>query len=314
MHLKYAVEVERTNSITKAAENLFMGQPNLSRALRDLEENLGIIIFNRTPKGMFPTQQGEIFLSYAKKILRQIDEIEAIYKNKHQDKLSFRISIPRASYISLAFTNLIQNLDSSCEFEFNYRETNNMRAINNILQNNYDLGIIRFQSVFEEYFMNLLQNKELAFEPIFEFEHLLLMSKDNPLALKEDIVQDDLKDFIEIAHGDPYVPSLPVAEVRKSEFSDFVSKRIFIYERASQFELLRRVPKTYIWVSPAPDNISEQNGLIQKKCKDEHRKYKDILIYKKHYRLNKTDKLFLKELKYITSELYNSKGENTNKC
>ena len=66
LHLKYAVEVEKTSSITKAAENLFMGQPNLSRSIKDLEETLGIKIFRRTSKGIVPTIQGEEFLTYAK--------------------------------------------------------------------------------------------------------------------------------------------------------------------------------------------------------------------------------------------------------
>lgn len=67
LHLKYAVEVEKTRSISKAAENLFMGQPNLSRAVKELEESLGITIFKRTSKGILITPQGEEFLQHAKK-------------------------------------------------------------------------------------------------------------------------------------------------------------------------------------------------------------------------------------------------------
>ena len=78
LHLRYAIEVERTRSISKAAENLFMGQPNLSKAIRELEENLGVTIFKRTSKGIVPTQKGEEFLVYAKRILVQIDELPFI--------------------------------------------------------------------------------------------------------------------------------------------------------------------------------------------------------------------------------------------
>jgi len=308
LHLKYAVEVERTRSITKAADNLFMGQPNLSRAIKELEETLGITIFKRTSKGMTPTQQGEIFLSYAKGILKQIDEIESIYKNEKQNKLSFSISIPRASYITYAFTQLVAKLDPTKELEFNYKETNNVRAISNILQNNYNLGIIRFQSAHEDYFLNMLHEKELRYETLFEFEHLLLLSKKHPLAEKETILQEDLRDFIEIAHGDPYVPSLPVTEVRKAEFSDSVTKRIFIYERGSQFDLLGQVTSAYVWVSPAPLETLDRYGLIQRKCGDGNRKYKDVLIYKNNYKLNYVDKLFIDELNAVKKELF------TNKC
>ena len=146
LHLKYAVEVESTRSITKAAGNLYMSQPNLSRAIKELEESLGITIFKRTSKGITPTQEGEEFLSYARSILAQIDEIESLYKHARQDRLEFNISIPRASYITHAFTRMVATLDLAKEIEINYKETNSLKAINNILQSNYNLGIIRYQS------------------------------------------------------------------------------------------------------------------------------------------------------------------------
>ena len=71
LHLKYAVEVAKTSSITKAADNLYMGQPNLSRAIRELEDSLGIQIFKRTPKGIYPTPKGEEFLGYARQVIEQ---------------------------------------------------------------------------------------------------------------------------------------------------------------------------------------------------------------------------------------------------
>lgn len=79
-HLRYAVEVAKTGSISRAAENLFMGQPHLSKAIRELEEDMNITIFRRTPKGVEPTEQGEQFIEYARRILEQIDELEALYK------------------------------------------------------------------------------------------------------------------------------------------------------------------------------------------------------------------------------------------
>ncbi len=78
-HIKYAVEVQKTGSITQAAENLYMGQPNLSKAIRELEKSLGIVIFKRTSKGVLPTAQGEEFLRYAKSILDQVQRIEDLY-------------------------------------------------------------------------------------------------------------------------------------------------------------------------------------------------------------------------------------------
>ena len=303
LHLKYAVEVEKARSITKAAENLFMGQPNLSRSIKELEETLGITIFKRTSKGIVPTAQGEEFLSYAKGILAQIDEIESMYRHDKEDKLAFNISIPRASYITHAFTKLVANLDLSKEIEFNYKETNAMRAINNILQSNYNLGIIRYQSVFEDYFAAMMNEKDLKCETIWEFNYLALMSARHPLAQKKEITYTDLSAYIEIAHGDPYVPSLPFSQVKKMELSDLVNKRIFVYERGSQFDLLTDVPTTYIWVSPIPKELLDRYDLVQRVCVGANRMYKDVLIYRNHYKLSEIDKAFIEELKRCIRQL-----------
>ena len=180
-HLKYAVEVEKTASITKAAENLFMGQPNLSRGIKELEETLGVKIFKRTSKGIVPTPQGEEFLGYAKSILAQIEEMESLYKPEKNNKLKFSISVPRASYIADAFSKFVREADMSKEIEFSFKETNAMRAIRNVVQENYGLAIVRYQTIFESFFTNMLRDKGMKSENIWEFEYQLLISKNDPL-------------------------------------------------------------------------------------------------------------------------------------
>ncbi|MEE0866693.1 MAG: LysR family transcriptional regulator, partial [Clostridia bacterium] len=131
LHLKYAVEVEKTGSINKAAENLYMNQPNLSRAIKELENSIGITIFERSARGMSITAEGEEFLRYAKKIISQVDEIEAIRKKPSLRKQRFSISVPRASYIADAFANFSNKIDNRYPAEIFYKETNSLRAINN---------------------------------------------------------------------------------------------------------------------------------------------------------------------------------------
>ncbi len=296
LHLKYAVEVEKTHSINKAAENLFMGQPNLSRAIKELEESLGITIFKRTSKGISPTPQGEEFLQYAKKILVQVDEVEAMYKNGRNNKQTFSISVPRASYISCAFTEFAKSINTGEQAEIFYKETNSMRAITNILQADYRLGIIRYQTNFEQYFKAMLHEKSLASEVIYEFSYVAIMSEDHPLAVKDTIEFSDLSAYIEIAHADPYVPSLPLIDVKKAELSEFVDKRIFVFERGSQFDLLSNATNTFMWVSPIPKRLLEQYHLTEKVCKANKKRYRDVLIYKKGYHMTSLDKLFLSEI------------------
>ncbi|MDO4495248.1 MAG: LysR family transcriptional regulator [Clostridiaceae bacterium] len=296
MHMKYAVEIANTKSISKAAENLYMGQPNLSRAIKELEESLGITIFKRTTKGISVTPEGEEFLQYAKRIISQVEEVEEIYRNGKSKKQRFSVCVPRASYISDAFAEFAKNIDTSVSAEIFYKETNSMRTINNIVKEDYNLGIIRYQSSFDKYFTSMFSEKKLMHETITEFSYVLLMSKSHPLADKEKIELKDLADYIEISHADPYVPSLPLIDVKKAELSESVDKHIFVFERGSQFVLLEKVPTTFMWVSPIPDELLKKYSLVQKKCIGNTKVYKDVLIYRKGYKLTELDDAFITEV------------------
>lgn len=296
LYLKYAVEVARTSSITKAAEALYMGQPNLSRAIKDLEEELGIKIFKRTSKGITPTEDGEAFLGYARSILAQVDAMERMYKGERNNTQLFSASVPRATYISCAFTEFARSVDKSRRMELLYRETNALRAINNIVEAGYRIGIIRYQSAYDRYFKAMLAEKGLTSDLICEFHHVALMSENNPLAAKESFRSEELAPMTEIAHGDPFVPTLPQSEVKKSELSEFVDKRIFVFERGSQFDLLEQLPDTFMWVSPVPQRILDKYHLVMRPCSTDQKKYRDVLIYKKNYRLTDMDCRFIDSL------------------
>lgn len=293
LHLKYAVEIAKTKSISHAAENLYMGQPNLSRAIRELEENLGITIFNRSSKGITITPEGEEFLQYAKRIIAQVDEVEAIYKEGKREKQQFSVCTPRASYISHAFSEFSKNIGTDIPAEIYYKETNGLRTVDNVIKGNYNLGIVRYQTTFDKYFKAMFEEKRLDFEIISDFSYVLLMSKNHKLADRKKISISDLSEFIEISHADPYVPSLPVVSVRKEELSKFVDKHIYIFERGSQFELLENVPSTFMWVSPVPENLCKKYNLVQKKCFDNDKIQRDVLIYRHGYKLTELDKKFV---------------------
>lgn len=295
LHMKYAVEVAKAGSLNKAAEALLIAAPNVSRSIKELEADIGISIFERTAKGMGLTPEGEEFINYAKGILRQIDEVESFYKKGTVKKQKFSISVPRACYISEAFSQFSKSLSKDAA-EIFYKETNSQRTIRNMLEHDYKLGIIRYAENYDKYFKAMLEEKGFCYEMVTEFSYSLIMSADNPLAEKENITFDDLTDFIEIAHADPYVPSMPLSKVVKEELPDNIDRRIFIFERASQFDLLSNNPETFMWVSPAPDSLLKRYNLVQKKCIDNKKTYKDVLIYKNGYRLSKLDRQFITEL------------------
>lgn len=294
LYFKYAVEVERTGSITKAAQNLYMAQPNLSKALKDLEEILGYDIFDRNPQGVTMTEKGTVFLSYAKNILRQLDELETITNKPGNTVQGIKISIPRGSYIAHGFTDFVNELDNARDIDITIRETNSLQAIEDIVDEDYNLGIIRFQEIYENYFLDYLVRKGLTYDTIWEFSYVLVMSKTHPLAGKEKILAEDLLEYTEISHRDTEIPF--IHETSEGVTPKRPNKRIFVFERGSQFDLLTSVPGTYMWVSPIPERYLEQFGLVQRVCEIPNNDYKDLLIYKEGYQFSALDKKFQMKL------------------
>lgn len=293
LHLKYAVEVAKTRSISQAAENLYMNQPNLSRAIKELEETVGISIFNRTSRGITVTPEGDEFLQYAHRILAQVKEMEDIYVSGKKKKQALSVCVPRASYISYALAEFAHSLSLDTPAEVFYKETNTMRAVAHLIKEEYNLAIIRYQTAFDRQFKSMFAEKKLVSETITEFQYVLLMSKEHPLAQREDIRLEELSGYIEISHADPYVPSVSALDVKKAELSEHVDKRIYVFERASQFVLLGSEPSTFMWVSPIPEPLLEKFGLIQKRCSANAKVYKDVLLYRKGYRLTELDTRFI---------------------
>ena len=304
LHMKYALEVAKAGSLGKASEKLLIAVPNISRSIKELETDLGISIFERTSKGMCLTPEGEEFINFAKGILNQIEQVEKFYKEGAPDKQKFSISVPRACYISEAFSEFSKSLSKE-PAEIFYKETNSQRTIHNMINHDYKLGIIRYAENYDKYFKAMLEEKDICYELITEFSYSLVMSRKSPLSEKSVITFDDLKGYIEIAHADPYVPSMPLSKVVKEELPDNIERRIFIFERASQFDLLEKNPETFMWVSPVPQSLLDKYGLVQKKCIQNEKIYKDVLIYKKGYKLTELDKRFIEEVSKAKKIIYN---------
>lgn len=140
--------------------------------------------------------------------------------------------------------------------KINYRETNNAEAVDNLLYNGFDLGIVRYTLPYETDILTSLERKDLNTREIWKSEYVLLMSKFHPLADSAKILLKDLKKYPELIHGDDH--SVPVQPYSAD------SSQIALYERGSPFDFLRNVPATYMWVSPVPSEILEKNELVQK--------------------------------------------------
>lgn len=307
LHFKYAVEVERTGSISQAADNLFMAQPNLSKAIKELEDNLGIAIFERSSKGVIPTRQGKEFLGYAKRILVELEKMESIYisQKENEQRQTLKVSIPRGSYISAGFANFIYELDIEKGIDITIQETNSLQTISSVADNGYNLGVVRYQTIYESYFADYIEEKGLESTTIWEFSCLILMSKNHPMAEAESIGYKALKDMsIEIVHGDNSIPYILTPQIKRAASQeDSGPKSVTVYESGNQMELLSRVPRSFTWASPLPQEHLKRHDLVQRPCEISHNVHKDVMVYPKGYKLSAIDKLFLNKIYEMKNEV-----------
>lgn len=296
VHLKYAVAIAETNSINKAAEKLYVGQSALSRAVKELETGLGIEVFERSAKGMSLTPSGKIFIKYAKSILKQVDNVENMFKNGGVGANRFSISAPRASYIANAFVNFSKEAETYSHTELFYRETNTNETVKNVLSDTDKLGIIRYAVNNDDYYKRMMQDKGLCFEPLGEFRYELVVSEKSKLADTDVIDNKVLSEFTEIKYGDSFAADLPFSKVKSEDEGESINRTVKIFDRASRFELLSGNADTFMWAAPIPLKTLQRYNLVQRTEIALATEYTDLIIYRKEYELTPLDKMFIKEL------------------
>lgn len=306
LHFKYAVEIEKTRSITQAAENLYMAQPNLSKAIKELENSLGITIFRRTSKGVIPTDQGMKFLACAKQILMQIDTMEAIASPNKPKERKMRISVPRAGYISKALSEFIAASDASDDMEVYFCETNSLRTIENVRDNGYNFGIIRYNAAHEKYFLDFLAEKNLDSQLLWEYQMLAVMSAEHPAAEREELTYGELSArYAELAQGDDAVPYVPGAVEKLYEANrptGTKKRRVYMFDRGSALDFLLTVPQSFMLDSPVPESLCGKYGLVQRKCEFTDNCFRDVLIYAAGRKLSGSELALVNKLYEVRNE------------
>ncbi len=288
-YIKYALEISRTGSISKAAENLSVAQPNLSRAVKELESGLGISIFERTRTGMTVTPEGERLLSAGERILREVGELETMFSGETLPLNSLSVIAAPSAYLSHAFVSFCAALPDNRRFDVTYREAGLSEAVDEVSRGARKLGIIRIPLHFERYYTEKLSERELKWEPVAEFTPIILAGLGSSLAGKETVSDDDLTELFALRCPDSLDrdPGSPNAVSRLE---------ITVAERETGYAILAASPATYLCASPMPSFLAARHGLIRRPLA-KGTVYRDLLITRKDYRLTDTDEAFLRALK-----------------
>lgn len=273
-HLQYVVEIERTRSISQAAENLFIGQPNLSRILHDLEKTLGFRIFERTSRGVRPTERGAKFLLHARGVLREMEYIEALGP-RHAVRSRLRVCLPRSARLFDLAGEYLASLASPGELEVTIRECHARQALQMLTVGEAELGVLRFRSEYLDYFDEQTAEREFSFQVLGRFKYELVLPRDHPLARRETIHMEDLAEYPQIIHGDAQRPRVRT--------EDTACRTIYTVDRMAQLQLLQTIWGVYTWLPPMPEQYLQRWGLIQRPCEDNTVVYQDALVYNPQY-------------------------------
>lgn len=292
--LKYITRVAALGSISKAAKELFVSQPNMSKTIKKLEQEYGVVLFERSPKGMVPTIDGQQFIAQAQRILNEIGRLENSFSTGNRDNVGLKLAIPRASYASRAFVEYIQSVEVSESIKVHIKECNSLEALDHVASHSYHLALLRYELENEQYYQSMIALKGLDCENIMRFQYRLLCSRDSPLVQNPPRSRQALRGFIELLHGDRRLLGSEYADVPDGSGP---SKRIHVYERGSQFALLQNVPSTYMWVSPMPAQTLEQYGLVELRCPWQRVWMQDVLVYPSRYTLQHESLDFIAALK-----------------
>ena len=190
LHLKYAVEVAKAKSINKAAEALYMNQPNLSKAIKDLESSLGITIFSRTAKGVSVTPEGEEFLGYARQVSEQFGLLQSRYIEKKK-KEKFSVSMQHYTFAVKAFVETVKQFDT-LHYEFAMREGKTMEVISDVSGLKSEIGILYQNDFNREIIQKILRDHDLMFAPLISCKASVYLWKNHPLAGQSSICFEEL--------------------------------------------------------------------------------------------------------------------------
>ncbi len=233
--LSYVVTVAETGSITEAAKQLYIAQPSLTTAVKELEQEYGITIFHRSKKGIELTPEGDEFLGYARQLLDQANLMSARYTGTKQGKQRFCVSAQHYSFAVEAFVELIQTSGGD-KYEFHMRETQTYDIIEDVARLRSEIGILYLNRFNETVIRKTLRDNNLSFFSLFTAKPHVFIGKGNPLAGKESLTLEDLKPYPRLSYEQGSHNSFYFSEeILSTADSD---RELVVCDRATLFNML----------------------------------------------------------------------------
>ncbi len=292
LQLKYVLAIAGSSSMREAASKLFVTQPALSSTIHELEEELGIKIFDRNNKGISLTESGREFLVYAKQAVSQYELIEDRYIEGNKRKTHFSVSIQHYVFAVHAFVNTVKNFDSE-GFVYSIYETRTHEVLMNVKNLKSEIGILAYSKSNGNILKKLFREYQLEFHPLMIRGTFVYLWKDHPLASKRALSLKDLKDYPCVSFDQSSDRDFYISEEALGDYA--FEKLITTNDRATSSEILAKLNGYSIGTGIMIDSMTLQDGFVSIKLKEE-----DPLtigyIKRKNHKLSDIGKVYVEEL------------------
>ncbi len=264
--IRYVLETAASSSIREAATRLFISQPALSASIKELEDELGILIFERSNKGISLTDEGREFVTYAKKVVSQYEIMEDRYLSKDSDKERFSVSTQHYNFSIKAFTRLLKRFDPE-KFVFSIHETRTRHVLEDVRTMKSEVGIISFSGANEGVIKKLIRDYGLVFTPLMRRETYIYVWEDHELAGRTEISIEELGDYPCVSFDQSDDSNFYLTEEAMADY-DF-KKLVKSDDRATSMEIIAELHGYSIGSGMLSEEDAILKGLVSIKLKEE---------------------------------------------
>ncbi len=240
--LNYVTQICKYRSFNEAAKALFVSQPTLSRSIKSLENELGIVIFNRTNLGISLTPEGERFINSVNAVVQQLNYITA-YNLKNEEPMSvFRVTSMSSSFAAESFVKFCEFYANEDAYRFRFNIAEPHKVVNEVLHNYCDLGVLFLGGVYQDVWKNFFEAKKIDYYIIGKLNMSVLISRKDPLAKQKVIDLEALRDYCFVRNylRDKETPDELFLDYYNLINNTTQNKAILSYDREITYQLISR--------------------------------------------------------------------------
>lgn len=291
------LEIAKQGSVSKAADKMYMGQPNLSRTLKDFENKLGFEVFTRTPKGVALTAKGARLLDHCQTILHSLEQMEQLRVPEYGFTESCSLYVTRSAYYTQALAAFIRQQCFLYPVQIHLKECNSVEAFQHLVDGSATIAIISHSAVCHPYHFDPVTSEELQMTELRQYYHMITMASNHALAVDKTLSLHHLTKCTQILYDELQLLLKEDSDLSQVETIISGNCCVKVADRSSALDLLKEIPDSYMWSPPLPDCYLEKQGLMQRPCFAPFMEYRDTLITPAEDRLSLIEKelvLFLK--------------------